>query len=102
MIASTTRASRSRAAVGVSAADRRDHIVGAGEPQTLLAAEMVGDAGDIGPRRRRHRTGRGGLEALRPEQVERSMDQRQARRLAAAFGRGEGRCFRRRDHVNLH
>jgi len=50
---------------------------------------MVGDAGDIGPRRRRHRTGRGGLEALRPEQVERSMDQRQARRLAAAFGRAK-------------
>ena len=82
------------------AADRRDDVIGAGEPQALLAAEVVGDAGEIGPRRRRDGAGRSALETLGAEQVERSVDQRQARGVAAAFALiGSG--FSLRGHFGL-
>jgi hypothetical protein len=42
----------------------------AGEPQAFLAAEMIGDGGDIGVRRRRDLPRRRGFEPLCPEQLD--------------------------------
>ena len=62
--ASRTRSSSARAAAGVSVAALAgasagarkprplDDVVGAGEAQALLAAEVIGDAGEVGPCRR--------------------------------------------------
>ena len=67
----------------------RNDEVGAGEPQPLLAAEMIGDGCDVRLRRAGDLAGRGGLVALGAEEVERSADKRRPR----GFGAGRRQRF---------
>ncbi len=82
---------------GEDLADRRDDEVGAGRPQALLAAEMIGDRGDVGVRRGGDLARRGRLETLRAEELERGADERGAGR----FGTGRKQRLGRRPWPTL-
>jgi hypothetical protein len=58
----------------------------AGEPQALLAAEMIGDGGNVGVRRSRDLPRRRGFEPLGPEQPDARHQQRSARLVASLRG----------------
>src|SRR5690606_5458828 len=51
---------------------------GAGEPEAFLAAEMIGDRGDVGVGRSRDLARRGAVEALLAEQLQTCADQGRA------------------------
>ena len=55
---------------GEDVADRRSDEIGAGRPEPVLAAEMIGDRGDVRPGPGRNLARRRGLKTLRAEEVE--------------------------------